>query len=127
MIARAVVVTVIPAFIAAGVGVESASELAAQAITGPSAVFGADAAWQWALLLAAAGIIFRAGKLVKHIDAVEEDRQDAYKTQASINAGIIARLESLEAWRNETDRVVLEWQIRSGIKDRRQQGEGGSA
>ncbi len=123
MIARTVVVTVIPAFIAAGVGVESASELAAQAITGPSAVFGADAAWQWALLLAAAGIIFRAGKLVKHIDAVEDSRHEAYKTQASINAGIIARLESLEAWRSETERVVIEWKVRSGIDRRGNEGE----
>lgn len=120
-VVRPIVEASVAGLLAVGVFVDNAVDIYQQA-TGPGVIFGAEAAWQWGLVVVAGGLLWRASSLVSRIDSTLSNFADkneaAAKRQSEIDGRLIERIEANEKrWRN-WEPVLIEWKIRSKIEKR---------
>lgn len=108
-----------------GVGVNNAIGLM-QTSMGPGTVFGAEAAWQWALLLSAAALVWRAGALVRGVENTlqnfAEKAAAAAEAQREADQRILERVEANEKKWRHWEPVLIEWQIRARVSDENHRG-----
>lgn len=101
-----------------GVVVDNVVDIVQQA-SGPGVVFGAEAAWQWALVLAAGGILWRAATLVRGIEDTlhnfAEKQANHAANQKLVDERLMERIEANERKWRKWEPVLIEWEIRARV------------
>lgn len=100
---RSVAELTVGAMFALNVVIESAAEVAAQAVVGPDAVVGGDTLWDVAMLLAGAVLIWRAATYFKGMQSSQDHMNEKFAT----------RVERLEGKWQRWEPLLIEWEIRN--------------
>lgn len=117
-VVRPVVEASVAGLVGLGVAVDNVVDIAQQAM-GPGVVFGAEAAWQWALVISAGVLVWRAGALVRGVEGTlqnfAEKQADTIQAQRLVDERLMERIEANEKKWRKWEPTLIEWEIRARV------------